>query len=859
VHHLSPTDAPPRSSRARSLGRRAVATLCGAATLLSLAALPVLPALPATAADADAARFTFAVLPDTQFYSRYADDQFGPRYGSNPFAVQTEWLAEHADDLDIPFVAHLGDVVDRAGTPKEWEAADRAMATLDDADLPYSILAGNHDVLDSADDRFDDQYDLTEEPFVKWFGTERAAGQSTYGGSDPTGFNQFHIFEGGGQEFLVLALGWRASDASLAWADRVIADHPTLPVILTTHSLLNIQPDGVTPKEDGYGLRLWDRLIRDNDQIFLTFNGHFHGSTQLTKTNDFGHPVTEVLMDYQMAYEGGNGYLGLLEFDLTNNRIAVQTASPWVTWKPTASLTSYDQPFLEEPNQQFTLDIDFAERFAGFAPDWAAGPADQPSLTQKARDILLDGFEGPDPVSLEKPGSRNDFIEAEGTVAHWRFGGTPGVVQEGQVFDDIAGDADLTRVSIADSGSPTAQLGDVTVTDDANPFSSDGGAVCFGASDKRTDRYSLLTSPRGVAATTDRLADGYTLETFLNLDAGWTADANGWSKAIVRSGNRSTLPGMPVSRWDYTASPAALGISNLREFQSTEVPVATAKGDRTAWSGEIILDRWVHVAIVNDAEDSTTTMYVDGAPVLRNATDTLGQSINAGSPWIFGSDWVDDAAGNGWNGCIGETRVIDHATGPDEWLTARPDLSGLTTTAPSGDLPAGTRVESIGGTGYPGATVSLTGGLQGTTVVGADGAWTIPLAGPVAAAASPAPSRMARAGLADAAVAPGAYAFELRQGFGTRVSAALPGAFRIAPAAVDPGTPAVPGAPGSTVPGITSPGGAGGSTPSRARGELAVTGGGTVDPALLVGGASLLLLGAGAIVVAGLRRRRDAA
>jgi hypothetical protein len=650
-------------------------------------------------------------------------------------------------------------------------------------------------------------------------------------------------------------LSWRASDASLAWADQVIAAHPTLPVILTTHSLLNIQPDGVTPKEDAYGLRLWEQLIRDNDQIFLTFNGHFHGSTQLTKTNDFGHPVTEVLMDYQMAYEGGNGYLGLLEFDLSNNRIQVQTASPWVTWKPTETLTSYDQPFLEGANQQFSIDIDFAARFAGFAPDWAAGPADQPSLVQRARDLLLDGFEGPDPIDLEQPGSRDDFVVADGTVAHWRFGGTPGVVQEGQVFDDIAGDADLTRVSLAASGSPTAQLGDVTVTDDANPFSADGGAVCFGASDQRADRYSLLTSPTGVAATADTLDDGYTVETFLKMDAGWTAEANGWSKAVVRSGNRSTLPGMPWSRWDYTASPVALGMSNLREFQWTEVPVVTTKGDRTSWSGEIILDRWVHVALVNDAATSKTTMYVDGAPVLRNATDTLGHSINSGSPWIFGADWVDGAAGNGWNGCIGETRVIDHATGPEEWLTARPDLSGLSTTAPAGALPAGTEVTSIDGSGLPGATVSLTGDLQGTTVVGDDGSWSIPVGAAATRVAAPAStSRVARvaARAAAAGVAAGAYAFELRQGFGARVSAPIAGAFSIAAAAAEPGTPVGPGA--GTSPAAVPPRGSG---PSRASGDLASTGG-TVEPGLLVGAASLLVLGAGALVVARLRRKRTA-
>ena len=317
------------------------------------AATTAAPAAPTATAE-PGSRFTLAVLPDTQFYSRYAESQFErpDRYGAgnNPFAVQTRWLAEHADELHIPFVAHLGDVVDQVNQDGEWRAADAAMRTLDDADLPYSILAGNHDVRNSADDFYDDQYDLAQEPYLRWFGPERAAEQSTFGGTDPTGMNQYHIFEAEGQQFMVLALSWRASDATLAWADRVMAEHPTVPVILTSHEVLNIEADGVTPKETEYGLRLWNRLIKGNDQIFMTLNGHFHGSTQLVKTNDAGHAVTEMVMDYQMAYEGGNGYLGLFEFDLTHDTISVQTASPWVVSKPREKLTSYDLAFFEGLN-----------------------------------------------------------------------------------------------------------------------------------------------------------------------------------------------------------------------------------------------------------------------------------------------------------------------------------------------------------------------------------------------------------------------------------------------------------------------------------------------------------------------------
>lgn len=837
------------------------------ATALAVAAavgLPTLSSSPTAAAaaapDADlASRFTLAVLPDTQFYSRYSASQFVPRYGDDPFHVQTQWLAEHADDLHIPFVTHVGDVVDQVGQPGEWQAADRAMSVLDDAGLPYSVTTGNHDVRNSADTVFDTSYDLAAEPYLQTFPASRATGQPTVeSGTDRTGLSQFHVFEAEGQRFLSLALPWRASDETLAWADQVIAAHPTLPTILTSHEVINVATDGLTPVDTAYGERLWEQLIAPNDQVFLTLNGHFHGSTWKNRTNDAGHAVTQVLIDHQMDYEGGDGYLGLLEFDLTNGTLAMQTASPWVTWKPTETLTSYDQPLLDGDHQRYTVPVDFRTRFAGFAPDFRAGSADEPPLNERARAMLLDGFEGAPPTTTELPGGRADHTDVDGTLAWWRPGEQEaGVLAPGATVDDVVGDADLTRLTHAESGSPTAQDGDVTVVDDAHPLSSDGAGLCFANADKAAKRFSALTSPGDTAVDRATFPDGYTIETFLEVDPSWTDGANSWSKAIVRSGNRSQI-GVPQTRWDWTASPAALGISNLKEFQWTEVTADASKGDRTAWSGEIIPGRWLHVALVNDVDARTTTMYVDGAPVLRNATDTGGQTVQDGMPWLFGSDWVDDAATNGWNGCIGETRVVDHPIGADSWLTARADLDALTVDEPGTDaVPT-----AVTGSGHPGATVTLSGAVRGTTEVAADGRWTVALTGTAA-----------RARALETAAA------QAVQSIGTRSGAAVDFAVAV-PAAEEPGEPGDPGDqdpgagdPGAGDPGVGDPGaddegagtqpgagtptpgaeGPGADGPQDGSGELAFTG---ADGLGLAGVAALLLLTLGTAVL--VRRRLGA-
>jgi hypothetical protein len=68
-----------------------------------------------------------------------------------------------------------------------------------------------------------------------------------------------------------------------------------------------------------------------------------------------------------MAYQGGNGYLGLIEFDFTNKRMQTSVVSPWIRLKPKNTLVpEYDVAVRTGPNENLTMPIDWDQRFAGF-------------------------------------------------------------------------------------------------------------------------------------------------------------------------------------------------------------------------------------------------------------------------------------------------------------------------------------------------------------------------------------------------------------------------------------------------------------------------------------------------------------
>ena len=67
--------------------------------------------------------------------------------------------------------------------------------------------------------------------------------------------------------------------------------------------------------------------------------------------NDAGQKVYEMLADYQMRENGGDGWLRYMEFDPDKSQIRVKTYSP--------SLDRYEL----DADSDFVIDVDFDARF----------------------------------------------------------------------------------------------------------------------------------------------------------------------------------------------------------------------------------------------------------------------------------------------------------------------------------------------------------------------------------------------------------------------------------------------------------------------------------------------------------------
>jgi calcineurin-like phosphoesterase family protein len=265
--------------------------------------------------------FTIVLIPDTQYYTVGHMDLMHR---------QIQWIVDNAERLHVVFAIHEGDMTND-NTEAQWKLVDEAMRALDQANIPWSPMPGNHDGIKKGviDSRLYNQY----------FGVDRFAGRPWYGGHyDDTNDSTFWLFSAGGMDFMVLSLAFGTPDEQLAWANQVAAAHPDRRIIFATHAYLDddgtwLERDeeyGVTdpPHRWNDGRQIWEKLVRVQPNIFLAVCGHVPDQGKATVMNQRGLPVYHILANYQGYPQGGNGWLRLLRFSPSRDQIYVEAYSP---------------------------------------------------------------------------------------------------------------------------------------------------------------------------------------------------------------------------------------------------------------------------------------------------------------------------------------------------------------------------------------------------------------------------------------------------------------------------------------------------------------------------------------------------
>ncbi|MAN47003.1 MAG: serine/threonine protein phosphatase [Hyphomonas sp.] len=398
--------------------------------------------------------FTIAVLPDTQNYLDYTHQKAEgfPFEASEMFLEQMQYVADNLESAggEIAFVSSLGDVWQHQTKTMDPEHAARGFKAVPNPIMdshfaptekvktvempkahegfsliagraPFSVVPGNHDY-DAmwTDSKFPpaakgpadiDPTDLKTslgvlhpgglENFRSVFGadTDFFKDKPWYVASHDGGADSAQIFEAGGYRFLHIGLQFDPPNASLEWAAEVIAQYKGLPTIISTHDYMTKEGERLpNPIVDGHAVdplnnspeMVWEKLISQQDQIFLVLCGHEHGQAWRVDENAHGHKVWQVLADYQdrgqTAIDAGvksawpvgigDGWMRLMSFDFgaevpvltvdtysTYYRKDSRDTADYAVWYKAAEKPNLsDEAFHDEDDYTLSLE-DFRARF----------------------------------------------------------------------------------------------------------------------------------------------------------------------------------------------------------------------------------------------------------------------------------------------------------------------------------------------------------------------------------------------------------------------------------------------------------------------------------------------------------------
>jgi 3',5'-cyclic AMP phosphodiesterase CpdA len=260
--------------------------------------------------------FTIVWMTDTQFYSQ--------KY-PNIFKNITNWIVAQQD---------TGDIVQNFPALSEWIKASRIMRQLEDSNIPYGVLAGNHD---NGLGIFHIFYNL-------FFGKWRFYKNELYSGSFHRNQNHYDLFSFYNTDFIVLYLSYGITNNEFEWAHSVLQQHNKRHAIIAVHEY--IKKGG---NYTGQGEDIFNRLVVPNDNVFMVLCGHKHDVELNTKIIEERN-VYEILANYQSEPLGGSGYIRLLHFAITDEQLYVKTYSPYLD----------DYNYHPSEDDEFILNLDLS-------------------------------------------------------------------------------------------------------------------------------------------------------------------------------------------------------------------------------------------------------------------------------------------------------------------------------------------------------------------------------------------------------------------------------------------------------------------------------------------------------------------
>lgn len=324
--------------------------------------------------------YNMALFPDTQYEIEDVPQTM---------TADVKWLIDNQVKNRIKSVIHLGDVVQVDDSPDENDRALNIFGQLAKNGVPFFVQPGNHDFYNGGGNFGEATWCGVSSYYRTNWGSQSQyisdfsnnVKDATLTNNSPSGLSSYMIFNAGSYKYMVLSLAWNQNTSAypsinsndLTWFENVLKANPNIPTIVTSHDLFAVSPTDPSAitldnshDDSANGTLVWN-IVKNYNQVFMMVAGHNHGSGMMTLTNNSGNSVIGLLSDYQFAYNGGEGWMKMLEFNEEANKLYISTYSPYAASLSSSKKTFFDVNYLTGTGNYNEIDFNFSLRFSGMS------------------------------------------------------------------------------------------------------------------------------------------------------------------------------------------------------------------------------------------------------------------------------------------------------------------------------------------------------------------------------------------------------------------------------------------------------------------------------------------------------------
>ena len=297
--------------------------------------------------------YSFAVVGDTQ-YLVYEDAFNGTNYTSYIY----DWLVDNKNSKNIKLVIGLGDVTNR-NNDEEWILAVNEIGKLQNADMPFTLIQGNHDSIEKLDKFFIEENTFANFDDIIYYGDKKTLG------------NYYKFITLGSEKYMIFGLQYGAPDSVLEWAGAEIEKNKDCKVIISTHAYLNDDgttydaADGQSPSEQNStfndGDMIWDEFLSQHENIVMLFSGHVPAADIVMRQDAGvnGNIVSQFLIDFQgmdASYLCESGMIAMF-YVSKSGTVKVEYVSAYNTAKAKEGNPNANDVLFKENVNSFSFDM----------------------------------------------------------------------------------------------------------------------------------------------------------------------------------------------------------------------------------------------------------------------------------------------------------------------------------------------------------------------------------------------------------------------------------------------------------------------------------------------------------------------